>query len=52
MVRSHPQYTTYEVLIDSKVVCLWFIKSSVSAAKLNLELKPQANDINISPNFI
>jgi hypothetical protein len=52
MVRSHPQYTEYEVSIDSKVVCLWFTKSSVSAAELNLELKPQANNIRISPNLI
>jgi hypothetical protein len=26
-------------------------KNSVSAAELNLELKPQANDIQISPHF-
>jgi hypothetical protein len=24
MVLSHPQYTEYEVLIDSKMVCLFF----------------------------
>jgi hypothetical protein len=52
MVRSHPQYTKYEVSIDSKVVFLWFTKSSVFAAELNLKLKPQENDIKISPNFI
>jgi hypothetical protein len=40
MVRSHPQYTECEVSIDSKVIGLWFPKSTVSAAKLNLELKP------------
>jgi hypothetical protein len=51
MVRSHPQYTEYEVSIDSKVVCLWFTKSSVSAAEINIELKPQANNIRISPNL-
>jgi NADH:ubiquinone oxidoreductase subunit H len=37
MVRSHPQYTEYEVSIYSKVVCLWFTKSSVSTAELNLK---------------
>jgi hypothetical protein len=51
MVWYHSQYTEYEVSIDSKVVCLWFTKSSVSAAELNLKLKPQANDIKISLNF-
>jgi hypothetical protein len=50
MVRSHPQYTEYEVSIDSKVVYLWFAKSSVFTAELNLELKPQANNM-ISPNL-
>ena len=30
-------YTEYEVSIDSKVVCLWFTKSSVFAAELNLK---------------
>ena len=30
---------------------LWFTKSGVFAAKLNLELKPQANNIRISPNL-
>jgi len=45
MVRYHPQYTEYEVSIDSKVVYLWFTKSSVSAAELNLELKPQEKNI-------
>ena len=52
MVRSHTQYTEYDVSIYSKVFCLWFIKSSVSAAELNLELKPQANNIEICPNLI
>jgi len=33
------------------MVCLLFTKSSVSAAELNLELKPQANYIKISLNF-
>jgi len=51
MVRSNPQYTEYEVSIYSKVFCLWFTKSSVSAAELSLELKPQAKNIRISPNF-
>jgi hypothetical protein len=51
MVPSHPQYTEYEVSIYSKVVCLWFTKSSVSTVELNLELKPQANNIRISPNL-
>jgi hypothetical protein len=48
MVRYHLQYIEYEVLINSKVVCLWFTKNSVFAAKSNLELKPQANYIKIS----
>jgi hypothetical protein len=52
MMRYHPQYTEYEVSIDSKVVCLWFTKSSVSTAELNFELKPQVNDIRISSNWI
>jgi len=51
MVRSHPQYTEYEVSIYSKEFCLWFTKSSVSTAELSLELKPQANNIRISPNL-
>ena len=51
MVRSHTQYTEYEVSIDSKVVCLWFTKSSVSTAELNLKLKSQADNIRISPNL-
>jgi len=51
MVLSHLQYIEYEVSIDSKVVCLWFNKSSVSAAELNLKLKPQANNIRITPKF-
>jgi len=32
--RYHPEYTEYEVSIYSKVFCLWFTKSSVSAAEL------------------
>ena len=48
MVRYHSQYTEYEVSIYSKVFCLWFTKSSVSAAELSLELKPQANNIRKS----
>ena len=51
MVRYNHQYIEYEVSIDSKLVCLWFTNSSVSAAELNLELKPQANNIRISPNL-
>ena len=51
MVRPHPQYTEYEVSIDSKMVCIWLTKSSVSATELNLKLKPLANDIKISPNY-
>jgi len=31
---------------------LWFTKSSVSTAELNLELKPQANNIRIILNLI
>jgi hypothetical protein len=38
--------------MDSEVVFLWFTKSCVSTGKLNLELKPKANDIKISPNLI
>ena len=49
-MRSHPQYTEYEVSIDSEMVFLWFTKSCFFAAKLNLELKPQANDMRIRPN--
>jgi hypothetical protein len=52
MVRSHPQYTEYEVSIDSKMVCIWFTKSSVSSTELNLKLIPHANDIKISLKFI
>ena len=52
MVRSHTQYLDYEVLIDSKEFYLGFTKSSVSAAELKLELKPQANNITISPTLI
>jgi hypothetical protein len=37
MVWYHPQYTEYEVSIDSKVVCLWFTNSCVFAAELNLK---------------
>jgi hypothetical protein len=51
MMRSHPQHTEYEVSNDYKVVCLWFTKSSASAAELNLKLKSKADDIRISPNF-
>jgi len=51
MVLSHLQYTEYEVSIDSKVVCLWFTKSSVFEVELNLELKSQANNIIMSLNF-
>jgi len=50
MVWSHPQYIEYEVSVYSKVFCLWFTKSSVSAAELSLELKPQAKSIIIRPN--
>jgi len=52
MVRSHPQYIEYEVSIDSKMSCLWFTKSCVSAVELSLKLKHQANDIKTNPNFI
>jgi hypothetical protein len=51
MVRSHPQYSEYEVSIYSKVFCLWFTKSSVSTAELSLKLKSQTNNIKISPNM-
>ena len=51
MVQSHPQYIEYDVSIYSKLFCLWFTKSSVSAVELSLELKPQANNIRISPKF-
>ena len=51
MMRSHPQYTENELSIDSKAVFLWFTRSRVSAAELNLELKPQINDIRISLNL-
>jgi hypothetical protein len=44
MVRSHPKYMEYEVSNDSNVFCLWFTKSSVSMGKLNVKLKPQANE--------
>ena len=50
-MRYHLQYIEYEVSMDSKLFCLWFTKSSVSVAELNLELKPQANNIRISSNF-
>ena len=52
MVQSHTQYSEYEVSIDSKVFYLGFTKSSVSTAELKLELKPQANNIRISPTLI
>jgi len=39
-------------LIDFEVIFLYVTKSCVSAAKLNLELNPQANDIRISSNLI
>jgi hypothetical protein len=51
MMRWHPRYTEYEVSIYSKVFCLWFTKSSVSAAELSLELKPQAKNMRIRPYF-
>jgi hypothetical protein len=51
MIRPHPQWTEYEVSIDSDVVFLWFTKSSVFAAELSLKLKPQENNIRISPNL-
>ena len=51
-MQSHTQYSEYEVSIDSKVFYLGFTKSSVSAAELKLELKPQANNIRISPTLI
>ena len=51
MVEFHPQYTEYEVSIYSKVVCLWFTKSSVSTTELILKLKPLANNIRISSNL-
>ena len=46
------QYSEYEVSIDSKVFYLGFTKSSVSTVELKLELKPQANNIRISPTLI
>jgi hypothetical protein len=46
-----PQYTSYEVSIDSKEVSMWFTESSVFTAELNLKLKPQANNIRISLNL-
>jgi len=52
MVRPDSQYTKYEVSIYSKLVFIWFPKSIVSTAELNIKLKSQANDIKISPNFI
>jgi hypothetical protein len=51
MVRSHPQHTKYEVWNDSKVVCLWFTKSSVFAAELNLELKTSRKIYQNKPKF-
>ena len=52
MVQSHTQYLEYEVSIYSKVFYLGFTKSSVFAVELKLELKPQANNIRISPTLI
>ena len=52
MVQSHTQYSEYDVSIDSKVFYLGFTKSSVSAVELKLELKPQTNNIRISPTLI
>jgi len=37
MVLSHPAYTEYEVSSNSKVFCLWFIKSCISAAELRIK---------------
>jgi hypothetical protein len=37
--------------VITRFASLWFTKSSVSAAELNLELKPQANNIKISSNL-
>jgi len=51
MVRSHPQYTKYDVSIDYKVVCLFLTKNSVFVAELNVELKPQENNIRLSPKL-
>jgi hypothetical protein len=51
MVRSHPKDSECKVSFDSKMVCLWFTKSSVFTAELNLELKPQENNIKISLNL-
>jgi hypothetical protein len=45
------QYIEYKVSIYSKLFCLWFTKSSVSATEMSLELKPQAKNITIRPNF-
>jgi hypothetical protein len=47
MVRSHPQYTKYDVSIDYKVVCLFLTKNSVFVVELNVELKPQENNIRL-----
>jgi hypothetical protein len=51
-MRSHPQETEYELAIDSEVVCLWFTESCVFAEELNLKLKPQENDSQLTPNLI
>ena len=51
-MQSHTWYSEYEVSIDSKVFYLGFTKSSVFVVELKLELKPQANNIRISPTLI
>jgi len=51
-MRSHPQETEYELAIDSEVVCLWFTESCVFAEELNLKLKPQENDSQLTLNLI
>ena len=51
-MRSHPQETDYEVSIDSKVVCLWFTKSCVSAAKIEWSFKFQLIPISLSFQYI
>jgi hypothetical protein len=35
-----------------EVVCLWFTESCIFAAELNLEIKRQDKNTEISPNFI
>jgi hypothetical protein len=42
----------YKVSTGSEVFCLGFTKSFFSTAELNFKLKPQANDIKISPNLM